>query len=461
MHQATKNYPRKIPFWLIFVLAILPLSTWSLTGLFDLDEGFYGAVVSEMNRRHEWITPYYNGQPWFEKPILLYWLAKPMVLIFGDQIGPRLPSVLSTIGLYALLAWFANRTMGLKAKSAVVIFAGSSLLILALGRLMMTDAPLNLALTGAFVTFWLSLTETPKWKLVTAFALGVGVLAKGPVALLLFAPIAVITYAQNRHLRPNFRGHWLLGFGVLFATVSTWYLPAYLVNGQTFVQKFLIEQNLNRFTGGDAAHSLGLKGLPFYIPILLIAVFPWGWVELKAFRANNPLNRFLLTWFGVIFVFFTISSAKLPHYILPVIAPLALLAASQVEEQKKNRWEYFAIPLSVGLTVLLTFAQSLWYRQSGQEQAHRLVRAHPEINVLYQLSRLESGLSTGTTNIQETSLPSVIMVLNHPVLDTGDVSKLKDGDIVFTRRGRILPGFETKVLGSDSNYLVLEITKYP
>ena len=64
---------------LVWLLAVLPFLGFWMYGLFDIDEGFYGAVVAEMNRRHEWLTPYYNGHPWFEKPILLYWVSKPLV----------------------------------------------------------------------------------------------------------------------------------------------------------------------------------------------------------------------------------------------------------------------------------------------------------------------------------------------------------------------------------------------
>ncbi len=171
----------------------MPLLGWWATGLFDLDEGFYAAVVAEMNRRGEWVTPYYNGRPWFEKPILLYWLAKPTVAWFGEAVGPRLPSVLCTLGTYAVVAWFCLRRGDDKrvptAQLAVLILA-SSLLVLALGRMMMTDAPLMLALTGAFLTFWESLVGDRRWRLVTAALLGVGVLAKGPVACLLFLPVA-------------------------------------------------------------------------------------------------------------------------------------------------------------------------------------------------------------------------------------------------------------------------------
>ena len=101
-----------------------------MTGLFDLDEGFYGAVVAEMNRRGEWITPYYNGEPWFEKPILLYWLAKPFVAHLGVWIGCRIPSVLCTIGTYAAIHYFVNRRLGLNTASFAVFCAGTSLLVL-------------------------------------------------------------------------------------------------------------------------------------------------------------------------------------------------------------------------------------------------------------------------------------------------------------------------------------------
>jgi 4-amino-4-deoxy-L-arabinose transferase-like glycosyltransferase len=83
---------RGLPPRLALFFACLPLFGWWMTGLFDVDEGFYGAVVAEMNRRHEWITPFFNGQPWFEKPILVYWLAKPCMMLFGPNFGPRLPA---------------------------------------------------------------------------------------------------------------------------------------------------------------------------------------------------------------------------------------------------------------------------------------------------------------------------------------------------------------------------------
>src|SRR4051812_41619111 len=128
---------RPVPWLLLWLFAVLPLLGWWLYGLFDLDEGFYGAVVAEMNRRGEWITPYYNGQPWFEKPILLYWVAKPLMMLFGNVVGPRLPSILATLGTYALVARFVRRYWDHAAAQWCVLVLASTTLVVGLGRMMM------------------------------------------------------------------------------------------------------------------------------------------------------------------------------------------------------------------------------------------------------------------------------------------------------------------------------------
>ncbi len=125
-----------------------------------------------------------------------------------------------------------------------------------------------------------------------------------------------------------------------------------MVNGQVFVQKFLIEQNVGRFTGGDAAHTIGgfrgfLIGLAMYLGVLLLGMMPWSlfifryWPRITAESARDEsaeatLNRYLASWAAIIFVFFAISSAKLPHYILPMVPPLAILIASSVLRSKAD-----------------------------------------------------------------------------------------------------------------------------
>ncbi len=443
--------------WLLFLLASLPLLGWWSYGLFDLDEGFYGAVVVEMNRRGEWIVPYFNGEPWWEKPILLYWLAKPTVALFGPDFGARLPSVLCGIGGYVFIFWWAKRRLSLAAAQLSVFILASSLLWIGLSRMMMTDVPLTLAFNAACLLFWESLsadsTRKPQlFRLLVGALLGVGVLAKGPVALLLFVPIAAWTYWRERPLRKEFRGGWLLATAAFVLVVSTWYLPAYLQHGDTFVQKFLVEQNLNRFTGGDAAHTIGgLANLFFFIPIILLGMMPWS---LKLFSAwpkkgDDALTRYLAVCAAVPFLFFTLSGAKLVHYVLPCCVPLALLVADRLaftwssdgKSLKPEKWRVIFVALPA-LFVLTNVGFHAWYRLSGHAEIHELARKVPNgaYVAAYQMPRRQKDLGTGKPKLQETSHPSLPFVLNRVVLEAetlGQLSKAPMPLYVLTRRGRL------------------------
>jgi 4-amino-4-deoxy-L-arabinose transferase-like glycosyltransferase len=446
--------------WIVTsIFAILPLLGWWLYGLFDIDEGYYGAVVAEMNRRGEWITPFYNGDPWFEKPILLYWVAKPFMLAFGTWVGPRVPGVLATIATYYLVAWFARRRWGEQTARWCVLVAASSLLVLGVGRMMMTDNLLNLCLVGAFVFFYESLVGDRRWRLISAFFLGLSVLAKGPVGILLFLPVAAWTFWREKEVRPGFRGAWLPGILILAATVATWYVPAYLVNGDDFVQKFLVEQNLNRFTGGDAAHSLPfLVGLPFYVLVLLLGMAPWSiyiWKALPRKGENQVedavLLRYLFVWALVPFLFFTVSKAKLPHYILPSCVPLAMLvgrylAQKRPIEEPAVKGLRFPLITCLVMALVANVASIYYYRASGHSEVHGLatfVREQAQQNegvALYRMARQKEGLGTGKLVLQDTNQPSVVMYLDREVNEAANVDALlRDprGQWIITRKDRI------------------------
>jgi 4-amino-4-deoxy-L-arabinose transferase-like glycosyltransferase len=451
---------------LFAVLAgILPLLGWWTYGLFDLDEGFYGAVTAEMNRRGEWITPLYNGHPWFEKPILLYWIAKPCLAIFGTAIGPRLPSVLATVSTYALVGWFAKRHFGTAAAVASVLVIASSLLVVAIGRMMLTDPLLLLSLTAATLTFWESLVSDPRWRLVAAFALGVGVLTKGPIACILFLALAALTFWREPELRPRFKGQWPLGLLILVLVVSAWYVPAYLIDGHEFVQKFLIEQNVGRFTGGDQAHTVrGVAGLLFYPIIILAGFLPWSFFLFPAWKSSPaddqaPLRRYLTTWFLVVLVFFTVAGAKLPSYVLPLAPSIALLVGSYLGIRWQARLEpkRLAGPV-MWLVAVGAFAQ--WgfsrYYYGLHLGSLNLPGFHAEVQTLaryvrenasqtdqvaeFQMGRQQKSLGTGKPVIQETSHPSTLLYLNRDVLDTDDWSQIlgaSSKEWILTRWNRV------------------------
>jgi hypothetical protein len=183
---------------------------------------------------------------------------------------------------------------------------------------------------------------------------------------------------------------------------------------------------------------------------VIIGICPWGWAEWRAFTKENiddSFSKFLFIWAATIFIFFTISSAKLPHYILPMIAPMAMLAAKRIDSKPRLKWTAVGV-MSISLILSLAVLDPLlriWYKASGQQEAHYLVRKHPEIQVLYQLSRREKEMNTGTTKLQETSLPSLLMYLDKEVVETDDEHLVFDvgihaTDIQIKRSYKLKPG---------------------
>lgn len=448
---------------LLLLLAALPLLGFWTIGHLDLDEGFYGAVVAEMNRRGEWITPYYNGAPWFEKPILLYWLAKPFAMVFGNQIGTRLPSVLCSLGLYWLVYRFTRRRFGETEGQAAALMLSSSLLMAAIGRMMMTDLPFVLTLTGCFMAFWNSL-EVPegdrgKWRGLAGLLLGLAILAKGPVAGVFFSILAAVTYRMLPDFRPRFRGGWLWGTLGMLLMVSAWYVPAYLADGRLFVEEFLIKQNVGRFLGKDVAHVASFNLLMYPLVILLGFApwslqlrrawpFRWGWIR-DLPDQEAVLLRYLAAWVLIIFAFFMVSSAKLVHYILPIWPPMAILVAVYSVRQVQGAnvtgltgtlWRRLWITSIV--TTVLSVGGFWWhYHNIGQDEAHAYAALAREQKVpfaVYQLSRRSRDLGTGQLKLQETSLPSLAMVYDGVVKVIETPEELREfHGYLLTRSDRI------------------------
>ncbi len=340
------------------LLAIFGLAAfwgfWSY-GLFDLDEGIYAAALTEMRLRGDWFVPTYGGAPFFEKPILQYWAAN-LFLWMGvkGEAALRLGSVLAAIGTVVLLFRFAQRRWGDRAAwtSAAVLL--TSPLFLGVGRMFMPDALLCFFLTASLLSLWRSVEErSATWRVVSLALLGVATLAKGPMAPGVFLIIVSLFLWRERDVRSALRGGWIAGALAFVLVVGAWYGPVLLREGTDFFREFVIRQNIGRLLGQDAAHRAGFW---FYIPILIVAMAPFSWLLPWVYRSrqNDPLTRFLWIWATVIFVLFSVAGSKLPHYILPILPPLALLVGCwQSESQARVPHLAAAWFLLVGLGLVL------------------------------------------------------------------------------------------------------------
>ena len=318
--------PRKIPLlvWLAVPLAYL-LYFYGLgsTGVLGPDEPRYASVGREMARSGDWITPRLWGEPWFEKPALLYWMTSAAFRAgVGPDLAPRLPVALLAVGFLAFLWWILNREYNGRVAWLGVLILGTTVGWQGMGQAGVADLPLAATFGGAMLLAlpWVARDDT-RYLPAAAALLGLAVLAKGPLPMVLALPVAL----RGRRLRDLARIRVIVPF---LAVSVPWYLLCYLKNGNVFLQVFFVRHNFQRFTSSQTI----LHGQPwwYYLPVLLAGLIPWApLVALPARRATvrDPRKAFLLAWVVWGLAFFSIAANKLPAYILPLLPACAVLMA--------------------------------------------------------------------------------------------------------------------------------------
>ena len=321
--------------------------------LTDPDEAFYAQTAKEMLARNEWLTPYIFDKPQFEKPVLFYILIEASYKIFGvNEFAARFPSalfgLLGVIGVYLLGILFFNKRVGFLA--AVILAVNIEYIILS--RACVTDMALSTFLIFGFLFFFRAYIKD-EWYcyILSAASFAFAVLTKGPVFALLPAVTIGIYLLWTKGLKAVPRVPALAALIVFVLIASPWYLLMIKMHGKNFTEAFFGLQNITRFM--ESEHKIGSQ---FYynIPAILAGFFPWSaflplafWHLIKKLRSSaersgaSPKGTkthliFLLIWFSVIFVFFTVSSTKLPTYIFPLFMSLALMTAVLWDEFLKK-----------------------------------------------------------------------------------------------------------------------------
>lgn len=304
--------------------------------LFDVDEGAFGEATREMLARGDYVSTWLNGQPRFDKPILIYWLQAASVHLFGlDEFALRLPSALAAMAWVAAIYAFVRRVpdpdAGRDTGRAAAFIAATSAGVVVVGRGAIADALLNLFLALALFDVYRELTDPqPRWRRRAFFWIALGVLTKGPVALLVPGAASALAFGLQGRMR-----HWWravrdpVGWLILLAVAGPWYVLEYTARGDAFLAGFFLRHNVERFLVPLQGHA----GSPFfYLPALLLLVLPYTGLLLatlpgvRRLRAT-PLDTLLWCWFLFVLGFFTLAGTKLPHYLLYGATPLFILMA--------------------------------------------------------------------------------------------------------------------------------------
>ena len=314
----------------------------------DSDEGFYAESSREMVASGDWVTPHYNYEPRFQKPILYYWLTSATYLVTGaSEFGARFWAAMAGVGLVLVTAaagrrWY-DETTGLLAGAIVATNFG----YFSIGRMSLPDLPLTFCITLAI---WAALVSTleqerspRKFVVLAALGLGLGFLMKGPVGLIIPAIVIVpVLMLERRSIGLN-PADIVLGFLIMIAVAMPWYLLMWSRHGNDYLQSFFVGDNLERFA---TSRFNDPRPWWFYLPVVAGGLLPWTplalvWLGpitqlLRGRRGVGTIDLRLLMWALLPLIFYSISVGKQPRYVLPVLPPLALLLASSIVERTQE-----------------------------------------------------------------------------------------------------------------------------
>lgn len=350
----------------IFAIFYLYLAHLGAYHLMDPDEGRYNQIPREMILSGDFITPHLNGVEYFEKPAFQYWFTAIMMKIFGfSEFTGRILPALSGIGCVALAGFLGTMMYSRKVGLLASAILATSCLNLVVASINILDMALTLFMTSCMVFFYaFERTEKKKWLIAFYIAMGFGVLTKGLVAIIL--PFGILFWYVIFTKRPRLflKLFYLPGILAFLIVTVPWFYLVCQAN-HDFFYFFFIREHFLRFT--TKMHDR-FQPWWFFMPFVIIGMLPWTGFLVSLFskrgvirQTTSERNRFdiiyLLLWFFIIFIFYSISDSKLVPYIMPCWMPLAILIAASIKRfEVTNSWLSHSFFINSFLSLAFVFA---------------------------------------------------------------------------------------------------------
>ena len=296
---------------------------------------------------HEWLVPLFNGQPDLEKPPLVFWLMRAGYSVLGaNGFAARLPSALATIGLALVVNAIGRRWFSARVGFAAAFGLLTCVQVLIVGHAAVPDMPMVFSVAVAEYACFRLLNHQEsrypwRWFVAMYGALGLGFLAKGPIAIV----VVLLTLLLYRFLiwrQPiawrNLGLPW--GLAMVAGIVALWAVPVMIktqgLAWQIGIRKQVIQGATHPFN--DRPYFVG-----YYAVTALVSLFPWiafAGDGIRALRRRwDETNAWLVSWLLGLPIALSFYASQLPHYVLPSFPAFFLIVAQIVDLQHSSgRW---------------------------------------------------------------------------------------------------------------------------
>lgn len=385
--QRTDATPSRMLLWALAVFVLARLVTLVFYPLMDTSEARYADIARRMVERSDWITPWFtDDQPFWGKPPLSFWATALGFKLFGlNEFGARVPQLILAAAVGAAVWFHARYHSSRAAWHALALLSGCILFMVSAGAVI-TDMALALGTTLVMVGFWGAMRDDDphgrRSQLIMALGFIIGLLAKGPVALVLCCvPIgAWLLWYRRLHMAWR-RVAWLRGTLLVLVVSLPWYMMAeHRTPG--FLNYFLVGEHWHRFVTagwtGDkygSAHAFTRGGIWYFA---LVAVLPWPLLltllaVIRRRQGGRPASGgmsdgyhgYLLLWGLWPCVFFTMSGNILWTYVLPALPALAILVAQWTSQPSMGKRAEWILVAGVWVSTAMLIVWVGWILNSG------------------------------------------------------------------------------------------------
>ena len=345
--------------------------------LWHPDEGRYSEIPREMVASGDYLTPRLNGVKYFEKPVLFYWLQAGSIKLFGvHEWSLRLWTAFFA-GLGCMAVFFAGyRLFGRRTGWFAAAILATSVWYDLMGSAITLDMAVTAFITTALLAFLIGVREPPGWSrrlwLWGFYALAAAAtLTKGLIGIVIPGMVIFGWMAVTRKWSVLRSMYLPSGILLFLAIAAPWHVLVSQANPE-FAWFYFVHEHFLRYLTKVHHRS---QPFWFFVPVLLIGMFPWSAFFAEAVR-RGLRNRwaepqkyedtwFLVLWAGLVFLFFSMSGSKLATYILPVMPPLAILCGRYFAGvwdgtlRSARRYPYWLV-LIFGAVVALAFLSIRW-----------------------------------------------------------------------------------------------------
>ncbi|MEI8055069.1 MAG: glycosyltransferase family 39 protein [bacterium] len=356
---------RQYQVWYPVLAVLMFFSFYFAIGNYTLlnnNEGLYASIAKHMLINKAFVIPYLNCVPYIEKPPLLYWLLGLSFSIFGfTAFAARFVTATSATLLCCTMLYFTYKMKLSKIGIMATLIFASSIGVSIIARMVYFDMLLSFLIAGTLLClfYWYESKKIAVLRIAYIF-FGLAILCKGLIAIILicgsFSAFLLLEKSFWNHLRQAI--DWP-GIILFLAMVLPWHIAATLQH-KGFFWNYIIGEHFLRFLNLREPHDYYQGSFYYYLPRILIYLFPWSFfVPLIFLQTKNlsvlekKLMRFSWCWLLLPLIFFSLSIAKANYYMIVSMPALALILSVNLNAWFENKnTRLFSILVALILFIL-------------------------------------------------------------------------------------------------------------